>query len=86
MTISDHMEWEVESNHIIYLLNKLNVYLEYVESGQLFEEYPKAKDVKLRIDLIMKYDPIDYAFLNHVKSELKKLGYEFDFKHIQNEQ
>nr|WP_052177012.1 DUF6572 domain-containing protein [Pedobacter glucosidilyticus] len=80
------MEWDVESNHILYLQNKLNVYLEYIESGQLFKEYPKAKDVKLRIDLVMKYEPINYSFLNHVKSELKRLGYQFDFKHLKNKQ
>ena len=86
LTISDHMKWEVESNHIIYLQEKLNTYIEFIESGQLFEEFPNAKGRKLSIQLAMKHDPKDYSLLNQIKAELKKLGYEFSFEHLKTEE
>ena len=43
LTISDHLDWEDEGEHLILLQDKLNHYLEFVESGQLGEAKPEFK-------------------------------------------
>ena len=37
-------------------MRPINKYLEFIESGQIYEDYPDAKEKELRIDVISKYD------------------------------
>ena len=44
LTISDHLPWdENEGNHLVLLQNKLNAYLRFIESGEVFEKVPDGK-------------------------------------------
>ena len=56
LTISDHLEWG-ENEHLYKLQKKINAYLRFIESGEIYEEYPKAKDKKTKIRVVMKYEP-----------------------------
>ena len=51
LTISDHLDWEHEQQHLLILEEKLNTYLRYIESGEIQEQYPDAKKggVQIRI-------------------------------------
>jgi hypothetical protein len=56
LTIADHLPWEESHEHLVILQDKLNRYLEFIESGQLAEEYANAKPgVPVRIDIAFKY-------------------------------
>lgn len=56
MTIADHLEWSgSDSDHLMLLQEKLNTYLSFVESGEVFEVYPDAKGRAVLIDVVCKY-------------------------------
>ena len=44
LTISDHLDWSDSVAHQRLLQNKLNRYLAFVESGEILQSYPDAKD------------------------------------------
>jgi len=55
LTISDHLLWdENENGHLILLQNKLNAYLRFIESGEVFEKVPDAKGHTIVISLVGK--------------------------------
>ncbi|GAB2915211.1 hypothetical protein GCM10027093_62270 [Paraburkholderia jirisanensis] len=42
--ISDHLGWdEAEHDHLVLLQDKINTYLVYLESGQVYENNPNSK-------------------------------------------
>ncbi|MBU8882043.1 hypothetical protein KSK37_02995 [Kaistella sp. DKR-2] len=82
LTISDHLIWDEENEHVLLLQDKINSYLNFVDSGQIFEEYPNSKNKNIAIGLIMKFEPNEYAlnFLQKCKSIIKELNIEFNWK------
>ena len=79
LTISDHLEWDAEKNHLLVLQNKINAYLDFVKSGQILENYPSAKNKEISISVVMKYLPEKDAltFLNHCEKFMEKQDLEF---------
>jgi hypothetical protein len=57
LTISDHLPWDKKNTHLLILQDKINDYLDFIESGQLFESYPTAKGKKIIICVLLKYHP-----------------------------
>lgn len=49
LTISDHLDWEEEGEHLLLLQDKINHYLEFVESGQLGEARPEFRGLPVLI-------------------------------------
>ena len=44
LAISDHSPWdEDEGDHLFLMQDKLNAYLSFIESGELFEKVPDAE-------------------------------------------
>ncbi|WP_136805857.1 DUF6572 domain-containing protein [Desulfosediminicola flagellatus] len=78
LTISDHLAWDDKNEKLLILQDKLNSYLEFIESGQLIEEYPASKGKKIRIDLRCKFEPNDEGknFLSIVQPVVNDLGHE----------
>lgn len=77
LTIMDHLEWTgADDEHLLLLQEKLNTYLRFVESGELFDSYPNANDRHLRIDVVYKYPPADRAldFYNQVAEIVEGAG------------
>jgi hypothetical protein len=56
LIISDHLDWSDEGAHLLLLQNKINAYLRFVESGEIYESYPQAKCRKIIIEVVGKYD------------------------------
>ena len=48
-TIADHLDWEKEGEHLLLLQNKLNHYLEFIQSGQLVKAKPEFKGLPVLI-------------------------------------
>lgn len=84
LSISDHLEWDEENEHIIILQDKINAYISFIESGDVYEKYPQSEGKSFAIELVLKYKPNEegYNFLNHVKEILEEAGYGFEFKRL----
>jgi hypothetical protein len=85
LVISDHLEWtdDNESNklHMYLLQQKVNTYLEFAESGEIYRSYPKAAGKNIVISVIAKF-PMSKeasAFFERVRSAVTKLGYDIEF-------
>lgn len=84
LTISDHHLWNDAGEHLILLQDKVNTYLQFIESGQIFEDYPNAKDKKVVISVDMKYEPNETSilFLTRCKEIILSAGFEFEWRTI----
>jgi hypothetical protein len=82
LTISDHLPWDEENEHLILLQDKINAYLGAIEGGELYEAYPKAKGRKIVIRIVA-LDPPNrdgFLFLERAKEILTSAGYGFEFR------
>lgn len=57
LTLTDSWDWRDEVGHLIALQAKLNRYLEFIESGQLCEEYPAAEGRQVKVNIIFRFAP-----------------------------
>jgi hypothetical protein len=57
LTISDHLDWSDSAAHLLLLQSKLNRYLAFVESGELLQSYPNAKDRPITFIVTFKFPP-----------------------------
>jgi hypothetical protein len=62
LTVSDHLDWdENEGEHLSVLQDKLNTYLEFIESGQIYAKVPQAAGRKIVIRVMGKFPLSDEA-------------------------
>ena len=80
LTIIDNLEWDSENEHLLVLQNKINVYLEAIESGELNDKYPSAKNKSIIIEVVSLHEPNPDGklFLERVGNILKASGYAFE--------
>ena len=55
LTISDHLDWRDSDYHLQILQDKLNSYLSFIESGEIYDSYPNAKDKDIVIEVSGKH-------------------------------
>lgn len=81
MTATDHLEWESDE-HLLLLQNKLNAYLAFVESGEIFETYPAAVGKSVKFDVVCKFPPDDKAlqFFALCSEVVRSAGFEFGYR------
>ena len=77
LTISDHLKWDNE--HLFLLQEKINSYIQYIESGQIFEDFGESSYETIEIQLIYKYKPNENyrKFLCRLEGALLKLKLRF---------
>lgn len=82
LTISDHLPWDDENQHLLLLQEKINAYLGAIEEGEFYEAYPGAKGKNLIIRVVALYSPHKdgLIFLERVEEYLTSAGYGFEFK------
>lgn len=56
LVITDHLTWENEREHLELLQRKLNWYLEFVTSGQIYQSFPDARGTPLVIRVNGKFE------------------------------
>src|SRR5438034_144964 len=80
LTVSDHLEWGADEN-IFVLHEKLNSCLRFLESGEIYEEYPNARGKELAISIIFKFEPdaVGTKFLNSAKAIIENAGFGFEY-------
>lgn len=78
LTITDHLDWSDEISHLELLQEKLNSYIEFIEGGQIDEDYPNSKGKKLVIEIVTQYDYTEEGrtFLQNVKPIIESIGAE----------
>ena len=81
LTISDHHAW-AEPFHLKLLQDKLNSYLQFIECGQIFEDYPDANGKEIIISIMMKDEPNlpGMSFLQQAKEIITKAGFDLEWK------
>lgn len=81
LTISDHLEWEMDNEHLYLLQEKINAYLMAIESGQVEKKYPASIGKKLYVRVACKYEPDENGrrFLSYVEKVLSESGYGFGY-------
>ena len=82
LTISDHLDWdENEGEHLLVLQKKLNTYLEFIESGQLYVKIPEAVGRKIVIQVVGKFPLSEEArkFYRLAGGAIEKYGYSLRF-------
>lgn len=82
--IFDHLAWGLEADdvHIFMLQNKLNDYLQYIDSGQVNERYKVEDYENIIIRVIAKY-PFSYdcvQFLDKAKRYINDAGFELEWE------
>jgi hypothetical protein len=83
LTISDHLAWdENEGTHLELLQAKLNAYLRFIESGELFRKFPQAEGKFVVIDLVSKFELSDQAkLLIRLASEaIRNAGFRLQYR------
>ncbi len=87
LIIVDQLPWDkpFEGEHLLLLQDKLNNYFEFVESGQLYEEFPKAVGCKLIIQLSGVHPLSQQAerFLQIIAEPSEEVGCELKFERVE---
>jgi hypothetical protein len=82
LSISDHLDWENTGEHLRLLQEKINTYLRFLDSGEVYEKYPDARGRPIQIEVMFHYPPSIEArsFLAKVKPIVEDFGYGFRFE------
>ena len=82
LTVSDHLDWDAQNEHLLLLQEKLNAYLRFLESGEIYDAYPGAKGAKFLINLVCRFHPTESAldFLERAQSIIESAGFGFSWE------
>lgn len=81
LTITDHLDWEDEGEHLLMLQDKLNHYLEFIEGGQLVEAKPAFKGLPVLIHVAAQHPLSANAakFYEMAKARAAEFGCSLEF-------
>ena len=84
LTISDPFEWVDTNEHLLMLQEKVNMYLSFVESGEIFDVYPNAHDKPVLIDVIHKFYPnsMGQEFYNKIIPIIERAGMKLQYREL----
>ena len=76
LSLTDAWDWADEQEHLKALQAKFNVYLGFVESGEILETFPEAAFKPIVFNWVCKQPlpAIGEDFLSHVSDVCKKVG------------
>ena len=88
LTVVDDLEWVDEHNHLALLQEKLNTYLAFIESGEVFErlleETGRQLDLTtpIKVRILAKHQLTTGAaeFFDYAKRSFAQAGYELTMK------
>lgn len=74
LSIIDDMDWTNIDTHLKYIQEKVYRYLDYIESGEMIEDYPKFANRPIIIRIYSKFQiPEDgIKLLNNLKEYLRE--------------
>ncbi|BEV71181.1 hypothetical protein THUN1379_06630 [Paludibacterium sp. THUN1379] len=77
LVISDHLSWSDEvGEHLLALQDKLNSYIGFIESSEIYSTFPAASGKRLVINIYFNFPPSaeGISFLSQVESILNGIG------------
>jgi hypothetical protein len=77
LTISDHLDWSDTIAHQTLLQKKFNAYLAFVESDEILQQYPDAKNRSIVFKVVFRIPPDESgrAFLNRAAEVIELAGF-----------
>ena len=80
LTIADHLDWTDVRYHLLKLQEKLNAYLSFCESGELYETYPEAVGRNIVFEVVAKHalHPEGKSFLTKAKRVVESAGFRLE--------
>lgn len=82
--VSDHLPWDEQSSeqHLLALQDKLNSYLRFIESGEIYSAYPNAAGRPVEIEVLFKFTPsaIALQFMEQARQLVVNAGAELHWK------
>lgn len=83
LTVVDDLDWNDEQGHLLVLQEKLNTYLAFIESGEVFERLldevgcrvPASTPVKVTILAKFELTLRSRAFLDHATESFENAGF-----------
>ena len=77
LTISDHLDWSDSTAYQLLLQSKLNRYLAFVESGEILQSCPNAKDRLVALRVVFRFQPDEAgrAFLAKARAIVESAGF-----------
>ena len=82
LLITDHLDWFNPEEHLVTLQQKMNTYIEFVESKQIYTEFPKAEGKNISITVACKFEPVETALQFYQRASeflLEKVNIEFSY-------
>lgn len=79
LVISDHREWN-SWEHLLALQEKVNNYLAFIESGEIFAARPDARGCAIEISIRCQFLPEsedDWRFLQLARNAIQSAGFRF---------
>ncbi len=82
LVISDHLKWSDTDNHLLILQEKINLYLSFIESGEIKEKHTIPDSSTFRIKVIHQYAPDDKAvkFYQEAGKIIEEIGINFHYE------
>jgi hypothetical protein len=76
LAISDHLDWEDGDRHIELLQKKIYRYLDFIESGELYQSNPAAAGKHVAIRVRAKFSPVHRAieFFDFIRGVVEARG------------
>ena len=76
LLLTDHLDWEYEPEHLLFLQEKINAYISFVETKQYKETYPENAFDMFIIEIHFKHDITEgcFKFLDYVANQVESLN------------
>lgn len=83
LDIADHLDWMDVEHHLMLLQDKINAYIKFIESEQIFETHPQAKGHRIMIHVacLNPFPKLAVEFFEKVKLVLDKADIGFSYRH-----
>ena len=87
LAISDHLDWNDPEGHLILLQDKINTYLRFFESGEIYETSPLSKGKNIVFQIYAKYPLPEEGiiFFEQAKKIIEGVGIDLLFTLFQGE-
>lgn len=81
LKIFDHLDWEDEHEHLLLLQTKINTYLSFIESGEVYTAYENSKNREFVISVDFAEKPVSNAvkFMDNSARIIAEAGYELEY-------
>lgn len=82
LSILDHLKWTHEKEHLILLEEKINLYVDFYTSRNIYKSYPESLGMPLEIKVFFKYKPsfLGFEFIRLAAYELREYNVSLIFE------